>query len=127
MKHSITDISGIGESTAALLAEHGIDSIKVLRKGGVKKLCLVPGFGEARATRILAAARMLKDSDKAAGKAAKQEAKEAEKADNKAKKANAMAAKADKALKKAAKQAAKAAKKASKKTSESAKKKGKKK
>jgi ERCC4-type nuclease len=61
LKHALTDIPGIGESTAALLAEHGIDSVKALLKGGAKGLMKVPGFGEKRAAAILEAAAALKD------------------------------------------------------------------
>ena len=60
MKHALTDIPGIGESTAALLAEHGIDSLKALVKGGAKGLMKVPGFGEKRAAATLEAAAVLK-------------------------------------------------------------------
>jgi Holliday junction resolvasome RuvABC DNA-binding subunit len=61
LKHALTDIPGIGESTAALLAEHGIDSVKALIKGGAKGLMKVPGFGEKRAATTLEAAAALKD------------------------------------------------------------------
>jgi nucleotidyltransferase/DNA polymerase involved in DNA repair len=61
MKHALTDIPGIGESTATILAAHGIDSVKALLKGGIKGLKQVPGFGEARAATTLAAAAALKD------------------------------------------------------------------
>ena len=60
MKHGLTDIPGIGENTAAILAEHGIDSVKALKKGGMKKLAAVPGFGELRAANVLNAAEALK-------------------------------------------------------------------
>ncbi len=137
MKHSITDIPGIGESTATLLADHGIDSVKTLRKGGMKKLCRVPGFGEMRAASVLAAADTLKDGDKLAARAAKQAEKDAAKADKALKTAAKKAAKetekaanaAKKAALKANKEATKAAGKgkSSKKASGSNKKKGKKK
>ncbi len=124
MKHLLTDIPGIGESTAALLAEHGIDSVKALLKGGEKKLCKVPGFGEVRAAAVLAAAEGLKEGDKAAGKAAAAEAKAAKKAEKEAKKA----AKAEaRAAKKAEKETKKAARKGAKKAKKSKKSKGKKK
>lgn len=84
MKHALTDIAGIGESTAELLAEHGIDSVKALRKGGLEKLAKVPGFGEKRAVAVLAAA----DDLKAADKEAKLEAKLAAKAEKKLAKAD---------------------------------------
>jgi len=64
MNNSLTDIAGIGESTALLLNEHGIDSVKALCKGGVKKLVQVPGFGEIRASAIITAADALKKSTK---------------------------------------------------------------
>lgn len=78
MKHALTDIPGIGESTAALLAEHGIDSVKALLKGGMKKLTKVPGFGETRAATVLNAAEALKHDkpkkDKEEKKAKKEKA-----------------------------------------------------
>lgn len=86
MKHLLTDISGIGESTAATLAEHGFDSVKALRKSGKKKLSRVPGFGEKRAAAILAAAEALKDADKMAEKEAKKAAKAVKKAKKDARK-----------------------------------------
>lgn len=104
MKHQLTDIPGIGESTAALLAEHGIDSIKALCKSSAKKLSRVPGFGEKRAEATLAAVTTLKDADKAAKKEAKKAAKTAEK---EAKQAKKDAKKAKKADKKAGKKKAK--------------------
>jgi len=72
MNHTLTDVAGIGESTALLLNEHGIDSVKALRKGGVKKLVQVPGFGEIRSAAIITAANVLKK----AAKGHKKEAKE---------------------------------------------------
>ncbi len=75
MKHALSDIPGIGESTAAILAEHGIDSVKSLIKGGIKGLMQVPGFGEKRAAVTLAAAAALK------GEKAKTEPKKEKKAD----------------------------------------------
>ncbi|MDQ6966479.1 MAG: helix-hairpin-helix domain-containing protein [Mariprofundaceae bacterium] len=63
MKHELTDIPGIGASTADVLAEHGIDSVKTLIKGGVKKLRTVPGFGEVRAVTTLNAAEDLISGD----------------------------------------------------------------
>lgn len=80
MKHALTDIAGIGESTAARLAEHGIDSVKALLKGGMKKLMAVPGFGEARAAAVLDAAALLKhDKPKKEKKKGKKEKKKKKK------------------------------------------------
>jgi len=80
MNHSLTDIAGIGESTALLLNEHGIDSVKALCKGGVKKLVQVPGFGAIRASAIITAADALKKSAKNNKKEAKTVVKTAKKA-----------------------------------------------
>ena len=88
MKHALTDIPGIGESTAAILGEHGIDSVKALIKGGTKGLMQVPGFGEKRAAVTLEAAASLKDEkpkkEKKADKPKK--GKDAKKKDKKKKK-----------------------------------------
>ncbi|TLS75822.1 helix-hairpin-helix domain-containing protein [Mariprofundus erugo] len=143
MKHQLTDIPGIGESTAAILAGHGIDSVKALSKAGVSGLMQVPGFGGKRAETVMHALAALQGEDvatriaaqgadvteqgsgKLAGKADKEQkkaAKAAEKAALKADKeqkkavraAEKAAQKADKAEKKAAKAAEKEAKKAEK-------------
>ncbi len=53
---ALTSIAGIGEGTAKVLAEHGIDSIKKLAKASVQDVMKVPGFGEIRAKTVLAAA-----------------------------------------------------------------------
>lgn len=82
MKHALTDIQGIGPGTAALLAEHGIDSVKALLKAGEKGLSKVPGFAEIRAGNVLAAAKALTDDDKGEKKAAKK-AKKAAKVESK--------------------------------------------
>ena len=88
MKHALTDIPGIGDSTAALLAEHGIDSVKALVKGGAKGLTKVPGFGEKRAAATIEAAAALKgDKPKKSKKADKSKMdKDAKKKDKKKKK-----------------------------------------
>jgi len=84
MKHVLTDIPGIGESSAELLMEYGIDSVKALRKAGIRKLCRVPGFGEVRGTVVLAAVDDLKAADKAAKQAGKDRRKAAKVAENEA-------------------------------------------
>ncbi|OIQ00289.1 MAG: hypothetical protein AUK35_03990 [Zetaproteobacteria bacterium CG2_30_46_52] len=93
MKHQVTDISGIGEATAALLAEHGLDSVKALKKGGVKQLMSVPGFGEIRANAVFVAIEELNEGEitttkkesgnKKVKKAPKKEAKKKSKKDKK--------------------------------------------
>ena len=109
MNQGITAVSGIGESTKNVLAEHGIKTISDLAKANAAKLAAVKGFGEFRAARaIAAAAALLKTTG--AGAAARSKAGSAKKAVKKvAKKA------AKKVVKKAAK---KAVKKTAKKTAE---------
>lgn len=69
MKSALTDISGIGPNTAALLASHGITSIKKLLKTNVDTLSQVPGFAEFRANAIILAAQaLLNDSTLAKAK-----------------------------------------------------------
>jgi Holliday junction resolvasome RuvABC DNA-binding subunit len=75
MNDLLTDVAGIGDSTALLLNEHGIDSVKSLRKGGVKKLLQVPGFGEIRASAIISAADALAQSAKGNNQEGKTEKK----------------------------------------------------
>ncbi|OIO74081.1 MAG: hypothetical protein AUJ57_03035 [Zetaproteobacteria bacterium CG1_02_53_45] len=115
MKHLLTDITGIGESTAALLAEHGIDSVTALRKTSIKKLCRVPGFSETRATVVLACADELKSADKALKRAEKDALQTAIQAAKKEKKAIRQAEKdAEKAARLAAKDVKKATRQAEK-------------
>ena len=59
MKPAIIDIPGIGPATEAGLAEHGIRTLRKLAGTSVEKLAAVPGFSEARATRVIAAASTL--------------------------------------------------------------------
>jgi len=119
MKYLLTDIPGIGESTAALLGEHGIDSVKALRKAGVKKLRRVPGFAKTRAVTVLAAV----DDLKAAGKQIKRVGKDIRKAARQAEKAAKAAAELEaKEAKKAARKAAKDAQEAARKAGKDAKK-----
>lgn len=75
MKHALTDIPGIGDSTAAILAEHGINSVKSLIKSGAKGLIQIPGFGEKRATTIFEAASGLKNGKPKKNKDSKKKAK----------------------------------------------------
>jgi len=111
MKHLLTDIPGIGESTVAKLGEHGIDSVTALLKGGEKKLCTVPGFGAARAAKVLAAAGSLSKGESAVEQASSRLKAEARKAVIATEKA---AGQVKKGAKKAVKQAAKEAKKIAK-------------
>ena len=62
MKPVITDISGIGPAAAEVLAEHRIRTVASLARASVEKITAVPGFSEARATRVIAAATELLDA-----------------------------------------------------------------
>jgi len=56
MKPVITDIPGIGPAAAETLAEHRIRSLAGLARASIEKIAAIPGFSEARATIIIAAA-----------------------------------------------------------------------
>jgi hypothetical protein len=62
MKPAITDISGIGPAVAEVLAEHRIRTVASLARASVEKIAAIPGFSEARATRVIAAATELLDA-----------------------------------------------------------------
>ncbi len=57
MTAPVTDVSGIGASTAEALAEQGIKTAEDLAKASVEKVMAVPGFGKARAERAINAAK----------------------------------------------------------------------
>jgi len=59
MKPAIIDIPGIGPAAAATLAEHRIKGLVSLANSSVEKIATIPGFSEARATQIIAAANEL--------------------------------------------------------------------
>lgn len=66
MKPTIIDIPGIGPAAAEALAEHRIKTLAGLAHASVEKVSAVPGFSEARATKVIAAAKaLLPDPDKA--------------------------------------------------------------
>lgn len=59
MEPEIIDITGIGPAAAATLDEHGITNLADLANASVEEITTVPGFSEARAVRVLAAATEL--------------------------------------------------------------------
>ncbi len=59
MKPTITDIPGIGPVAADALAEHNITTVYRLSRSTIEKIAAVPGFSEARAARVIAAAAEL--------------------------------------------------------------------
>ena len=59
MKPAITDIAGVGPVAADALAEHGINTLTRLARASIERVAAVPGFSEARAARVIAAAAEL--------------------------------------------------------------------
>jgi Holliday junction resolvasome RuvABC DNA-binding subunit len=59
MKPAIIDISGIGPAAAAVLGEHRIRGLASLARASVEKIASIPGFSEARAAQVIAAATEL--------------------------------------------------------------------
>ncbi len=59
MKPAIIDIPGIGPAAAAALAEHRIKTLAELARASVETVSAVPGFSEARAIKVIAAANEL--------------------------------------------------------------------
>ena len=59
MSTPITEITGIGPSTAATLSEHGFHSAEDIATTTVDALCSVPGFGPIKAKASIAAAQSL--------------------------------------------------------------------
>jgi len=55
-KPRLTEVAGIGQSTAAQLADHGIRTIEELAAAPVGKLATVRGFGATRAASVRKAA-----------------------------------------------------------------------
>jgi predicted RecB family nuclease len=59
MNPTITDVPGIGPTTAEALAEHRIKTVRALANASLEKIAAVPGFSEARAAKVKAAAAAL--------------------------------------------------------------------
>lgn len=56
MAVNLLDVPGIGVKTADYLVKQGIGSAEALLAAGLEALIAAPGFGEARARRVLVAA-----------------------------------------------------------------------
>ena len=61
----LNKISGVGPATAQVLAESGFASVEAVAKANIQEIARVPGFGEARAATVIAAAGLLQSSDDA--------------------------------------------------------------
>lgn len=59
MTRATSEVTGIGPSTARLLAEHGIETAETLARSSPKQLSSIPGFGPVRARAVLADAAQL--------------------------------------------------------------------
>jgi hypothetical protein len=59
MKLQLTDVRGIGPSTARALEAQGVRTVEVLAKASADKVVATRGFGEARAAEVIAAANAL--------------------------------------------------------------------
>ena len=65
MASEITNIAGIGSTTAAVLSQHKFSTVASIANTTVEQLSAVPGFSDARAGKTIDAARQLLDSVKA--------------------------------------------------------------
>jgi len=59
MSKAITDIPGIGSSSAGILAQNGYRTVQEIAETTAEKLGAVPGFGTIRATRVIKLANEL--------------------------------------------------------------------
>jgi predicted RecB family nuclease len=59
MKAQLTDVRGVGPTTASALKAQGVRTVAALAKASVDKVTAAPGFGETRAVEVIAAATAL--------------------------------------------------------------------
>ena len=52
-------LKGLGKTTRAILAEHGIFSVEELANSDIDQLIKIPGFGKSKATRMIRAAKYM--------------------------------------------------------------------
>jgi len=76
MSHTMTDVPGIGPATADALAEHRIKTPRALANASLQKIAAIPGFSEARAAKVKAAAAALLAGQAIAAPTAKEGAPE---------------------------------------------------
>lgn len=75
MAKSILEVRGIGLATAALLAEHGIQSADDLAAREISHLAIIKGFNDIRAAQVIADAQALLTDGEAAQPEASTEVK----------------------------------------------------
>jgi len=63
----ITDVKGIGQSTAEILSEHDVNTVEDLARIDIDLLIAIPGFSGIRAAKIIDEAQALLASVEAAG------------------------------------------------------------
>jgi|GEM_PF-3008222 len=63
----ITDVKGIGQSTADILSEHDVNTVEDLAKIDIDLLIAIPGFSGIRAAKIIDEAHALLAAVEAAG------------------------------------------------------------
>ena len=64
MSHTLTDVPGVGPSTAKILNAHNIDSVNKLAGIDIGELTLVPGIGKITGQKMIQAARGLLAADR---------------------------------------------------------------
>ena len=64
MSHSLTDVPGVGASTAEILIANNVDSVNKLAGIDIGELTRVPGIGKITGQKMIQAARGLLAADK---------------------------------------------------------------
>lgn len=59
MSSEITNIAGVGSTTAAVLSQHKFSTVASVANTTIEELTTVPGFSVARAEKIITAAKQL--------------------------------------------------------------------
>ena len=87
-RQQLTDIAGIGPSTAKVLEDRGFSDVQKIASASVEDLAQVPGFGPVRAANVGTAAQALLLAAKASPKGAKPGKKRKDKKKRKNKKSD---------------------------------------
>ncbi|MDH3638645.1 MAG: helix-hairpin-helix domain-containing protein [Gammaproteobacteria bacterium] len=69
MSLALTDVSGVGLSTAEILIANNVDSVKKLAKIDIEELTLFPGIGKISGLNMIQAAKDLLGANKPDNKA----------------------------------------------------------